>query len=799
MSFKFMFKRYCISAIIFLSLTHGAISTNANVSFIAIVPERFGPSGVANLDSSQVIAAIVMAMSEINSKKNELLGFEYPTITFQMALGIESSVSRNYVRNLLYAYENAFNASNQIQAIIGASTSELSKVAGKLSDWVSTFVPQISYGAVTSALGHKDEYPNFMRTRPSESFQGSALGTFVHETFGWTRVTIFYSGDYYGSDLLQEFEDDNPDITIECRIVFWSGIDDFSDEIERAQSSGSLNRIFVFLMISSDAGRLLEQGYERGLFTEGTQILGTDQLLSPDTWMAMSETADIPRLMKGCISISSTTYYARKQTIFKNFVKRWRAQKSTITKGSHGSTVCDQRKDDVGNQYLYQGLMGSKMVCTGLNFSSYSADGSDISDLALYAYDAVYALANGLQRQSNLTGIDLYNEIISLGNFSGITGTFAFKVGAIGSAQFSLGDREGALQYLVHNFDPAYFNSSMPSSTDPVRNIGVWLVDESEFILCDEDDPKCSDWVFNTGDNSVPVGEAVVVEVQMPEIVRTGLLIGGSICLAMTFFIGLYLLVNAQSRLIRASQPGMLLLILLGAAIASIRVIVATLDITDVTCVAGKWMAHLAFGLVFGALILRIWRVNKLMTSGVRRVTITMSRVQQMLAAGLLLLCAYLLMDTFVGAPHKSYNAIDVNAATINHLIKCENKQPIITYILYFFEAAVLLTGARICWNTKDVPDAVDDSKYIAMSKKDKFRFVCTQPTIPNFYLSFFSSFLDCLCMCNYISHCLLEHRPNAHYDDCDYGHRIYRSYIWFLTNNLWTQIITSHSGGRDG
>jgi len=72
-----------------------------------------------------------------------------------------------------------------------------------------------------------------------------------------------------------------------------------------------------------------------------------------------------------------------------------------------GSIECDQSKDDANHQYLYQGLVGSTMVCTGLNFSSFSRDGSDISDMALYAYDAVYALAYGLRRQSNLTGVDL--------------------------------------------------------------------------------------------------------------------------------------------------------------------------------------------------------------------------------------------------------------------------------------------------------------------------------------------------------------------------------------------------------
>ena len=517
---------------------------------------------------------------------------------------------------------------------------------------------------------------------------------------------------------MQEFEEDNPQINIENKYGFWSGAEDFSNLINQALSSGSLNRIFILFMISADAGKILEQGYEMGLFHEGTQIIGTDQLLSPATWMAMSETADIPKIMKGCIGISSTTSIARKHIAFKDFVKRWRAQKNTMSVRSDGSVECDQSKDDAGNQYLYQGLVGSSMVCTGLNFSSFALDGSDISDLALYAYDAVYTLASGLQRNSNLTGQDLFDEIISVADVPGVTGTFNIKNDGLGSAQFSLGDREASSAFEINNFDPSYYNASMPFSVGPVRNIGTWSVDDSVFVPCEKQrDFKCSDWVFNTKDNSVPVGTAVVVEIQLPRIVRAGLLMGGKFCLALTCIITVYLLLHLKSRLITASQPGMLFLILLGAAVASIRVILATLDITDVTCVVGKWLQHLAFGLVFGALILRIWRLKKLMTSGVRRVIVTLGRVQQMLAAGLALLCAYLLIDTFVGQPHKSYEVEKVNAATINHLIRCENRKPIITYVLYCIEAIVLIIGARICWNTKDVPDAVNDSKYIAMSK----------------------------------------------------------------------------------
>ena len=126
---------------------------------------------------------------------------------------------------------------------------------------------------------------------------------------------------------------------------------------------------------------------------------------------------------------------------------------------------------------------------------------------------------------------------------------------------------------------------------------------------------------------------------------------------------------------------------------------------------------------------------------------VTLSRVQQMLAFGLLLLCGFLRIDTFVGVPHKSY-VMKADAATTYHLIKCENKQPIKIYVLYCAEVIVLLTGARICWNTKEVPDAVNDSKYIAMRKRCNMNLLPTNlETSPSynliiFFPSIFRSFL---------------------------------------------------------
>jgi len=61
----------------------------------------------------------------------------------------------------------------------------------------------------------------------------------------------------------------------------------------------------------------------------------------------------------------------------------------------------------------------------------------------------------------------------------------------------------------------------------------------------------------------------------------------------------------------------MIIVVLVVALLACIRVIIATVDITDATCIVGKWLGHLSFGLFFGAVILKTWRVNMVVSSTV--------------------------------------------------------------------------------------------------------------------------------------------------------------------------------------
>eukprot|EP01036_Dinobryon_divergens_P061915 gene61915-biopygen33065 len=184
-------------------------------------------------------------------------------------------------------------------------------------------------------------------------------------------------------------------------------------------------------------------------------------------------------------------------------------------------------------------------ICTGLDYSKFAADGSDISRTAFLAYDAVIAMAIALdqvlykQNNVNFTGDDLRLAIRTKVNFLGASGQVNFQNGRPVSEGYGLGDR---LSGLVS-------------------------------------DITCSNPVYHTRDGKVVVDAATVVEVQMPSEIRTVLSVAAAIALAVVCWFTFIVVLYMDDRIIKSAQPNMLLMMLFGGFLGSVRIILATLDL----------------------------------------------------------------------------------------------------------------------------------------------------------------------------------------------------------------------------
>lgn len=259
---------------------------------------------------------------------------------------------------------------------------------------------QIAYGSTGSYLSYVGPYPYYMRVCPDDGFQGKILANLAAK-WGWLGVSTFTSLDLngYGTDISQQFgiEGDRLGIKILSAHQFREG-EDLKRVIAAAKITGA--RVFVLAMKPKDAGRLIEQGFDAGLFTEGTTLLVSAFNLVPSLWQQHMTPGrkDIPTMLKGIIGVKQHLQYDTPKLV--EFTKRWRALDDTNHQQGQAEDVCLTDQDDDGN-FLYQGNPdpdNATMICAGLAFArDFNSDGSDINPFAVYAYDSVMLLSAALQ------------------------------------------------------------------------------------------------------------------------------------------------------------------------------------------------------------------------------------------------------------------------------------------------------------------------------------------------------------------------------------------------------------------
>jgi len=693
---------------------------------LGLIGPQFTVDGNIHTEGIHAISGALMALREINNKTDGIYDEILPNTVIKVALRTPYVDYIEATNAAIDLSSSVFNGDG-IVGLVGASSSRTSKATAEIFSNTDRKIPQISYGAKSSDLGHSAQFKYSSRTCPSDADQGRILARIIRHYFNWNVVTIFTTGDTYGNDITLEFEDEAEklNIDVERKVSFWSGITDFTRHIQSVQRRGGVLKIFVLLMKAHDAGRLLEQGYKLGLFKEGVQIFVTDYAATTDTWSVMSHETRVEDIMKGVIAVTPTLDYERASESGKQFISRYRAQSPTMYIDDNDGKRCDDTKDDDGHTYYFKGyakgLTSSKLTCAGIDYPSLAEDGSDIQDSAFYAYDAMVAMARALhvvyykKQVANMTGDDLKWAIIDDVQFQGAGSEVSFNRGGIGTDAYGQGDRWEGVHYEVLNFDPRQFHRYVRDGEEAWTVIGRWT-HANQLILCEKYyDDQCARWVFNTDNGQPPVGEAPVLYVQMGNPSRIGLRFGGSISLALMVFLLLVVETCKETRLIKASQPTLMKIVLLGGFIACIRVIIATVDLNDNICIIGKWFGHLAFAFTFGALILKIWRVDAVINSGFKKVKVTNAQIQYVLAAGLFLFCVYLAVDTVYSRPHQSYSETFDGFQFIRE-VKCTNKDNTMTIALFALETAMLIAGARLCWTTKAAPGAVNESTYIAMS-----------------------------------------------------------------------------------
>ena len=670
---------------------------------------------VKNITGIQHQAAVLMAIREINDKNDGIYDDLLPNthIMFATSYSVSSSYYFTYfgLQRIGINYFEAVPHSAGWFNIGPDGDTAMKRVTTLLS---GVDIPIMGFNAATTDLSNAD-FPHFTRICPVEDLDGALLVDIITHYFNWQRVVLFASSDSFGQGLLSTFKSfaTTNNINILASYSFHSGKSDFSIYFDQATVLGPF--IFVLLTNARDTGVILEQGYRYGLFREGTQVIGTRQAASSAVWQAMSASADIPSIMKGFMALVPS--YTFDSPAGKAFVKRWRAQPPTVSLSSDGKEVCHNDTDGMG-RYLYRldSASSADSICLGLNFSTFSTDGSDIDMFVPYAYDAVYAAAFTYhdiiykQKSADVSTENFVNTLIANVSFSGLSGPIQFLAGAeVGGDVLARGERVMGNTYALVNFNTKLFmNRTSGAGFQKVLVLNTNAGIPSTITVCS----SCSTIQYNTADNSRPSDRAAETLVTLDASLRILLSVLAFLGYALVTIYVLMVILYRKNRIIKTAHPSMLLLILFGGYMGCSQIVLSSFDASNVVCRLEIWFSHLCFGFGFSALLVKTWMVSKVFNSGLKKVKVSVIVGLKNVALIMTGLVAFLLIITFVGNPH-STTLVTSDVHKPLKYIYCTQSNPSISPVLLVLEAIALAIGLKLCWDIRNVPDALNESKYI--------------------------------------------------------------------------------------
>eukprot|EP01041_Mallomonas_annulata_P013953 gene13953-29698_t len=319
-----------------LSIGEGVPSPSNNVINVAGIftsYEKFNDKQGIDHEGIQGLAAFKIAIHEINERRdilpNHILNF-----TFRNPVGFyDTTLTMGDIQKY------SFNGSGVHAFITGipeAATDALNDIINERFQKI-----YITTTAGSTLLSSKETGSFHIRTSPADSFNGMALQDIIYTSFGYRKISIFYSFDEISLKTTMEIGDGFFGLMTQLSTHgFQVKSKDFSDHISAAKLAGS--QIFIICTDGQTGARLLEQGYNQGLFREGTQIFGSALLTAGQPWKYMSKDADVLAVMKGYIGIMfDPSFHLHDSQEGKDFVSKFRSQKATVTVNSDGTETCD--------------------------------------------------------------------------------------------------------------------------------------------------------------------------------------------------------------------------------------------------------------------------------------------------------------------------------------------------------------------------------------------------------------------------------------------------------------------------
>ena len=188
----------CSSALLLLSPSGTWATPPATVNIGGLFPMFKTSAASYAKDASGIdrFSAFKLAIDEINDKTDGIADTLLPNTQLRFAYRDSKRDDGSAFFGALELTRDTFGGAG-VSAIVGAASSGPSMSAALVTAKMT--VPQISYSSTSSLLSDGKTYSYFLRTPPSDAFQGVGIADLVKNLFGYTRVATVSSTDGYGA------------------------------------------------------------------------------------------------------------------------------------------------------------------------------------------------------------------------------------------------------------------------------------------------------------------------------------------------------------------------------------------------------------------------------------------------------------------------------------------------------------------------------------------------------------------------------------------------------------------------
>lgn len=672
-----------------------------------------------------------MAIDDINNKKDGFFDDLLPNTTLRPVIRVTDN---QFYNGALYARQ----ISNQdpsvgVKVCIGPH-GESTMTAASPAFQQFGGVPVFSYDERTSTFGNSEFYPNLLRTIPSNYYDAYAIAWTIKHYFRWSKVSVFASSTDLGRGcaLLFRYYADLYGISILSSHSLDISQYDYTDEIKRSINTGA--RIVILFLEVDVAIRLIGDAYNVK-FRNTVQFIGGERL-SKEYWQAAGVPAYAAvNVFNGFLAVK-LNYFSPSTPLKQHFLQKWLTRKDTTGfTNKNGVFQCNQGKDYYNQTYLYQFYPNDDTsqtpICSGINFTSYKNLPNLENELndVMYAYDSVIASAYAIHdliykaHIHDPTPDQIHQYLLYNLSFMGLTGQVSYST-VLESDNYNIGGRASGISYDIDNF---YLNASRASDLnvtwdEAFQTITHW---HSEFGIpeCNNisyyvDHNPCLKFYFQSDDgllisDSPPPEHRNMLNMYYRVILKILTCIGiglTSICIILTF-------VYRSRRLMKMSQPVLSYFVLVGYILAFVGIYLITYRPTDEICAVLLWFEHVPFQLIFGAIMIKCWRVYN--------ITASLKRKKISDATCALYLMIWISPVLFLLIAATADNSIRLKYVTIQkdqfrYILEAycnyHHTQNLLS-LLYVYDALTLFTGIVWCYLIRNVRSTICNTAVLIKSK----------------------------------------------------------------------------------